>query len=103
MTRAHDKIAAGLSEVLAFAQGDETKGRIAKAAKVAPRPPHAHTAGQAARKAIEERAGRMSADNRERDGLNDDATAGLRWIAGALLLGLVAAAAALILTLPAFR
>jgi len=45
----------------------------------------------------------MSADNRERDGLNDDATAGLRWIAGALLLGLVAAAAALILTLPAFR
>jgi len=53
---AHDKIAAGLSEVLAFAQGDETKGRIAKAAKVAPRPPHAHTAGQAARKAIEEMA-----------------------------------------------
>ena len=53
---AHDKIAAGLSEVLAFAPGDETKGRIAKAAKVAPRPPHAHTAGQAARKAIEERA-----------------------------------------------
>lgn len=53
---AHDKIAAGLSEVLAFAQWDETKGRIAKAAKVAPRPPHAHTAGQAARKAIEERA-----------------------------------------------
>ena len=45
----------------------------------------------------------MSADNRERDGLNDDATAGLHWLAGALLLALVAAAAALILTLPAFR
>ena len=29
----------------------------------------------------------MSADNRERDGLNDDATAGLRWIAGALRNG----------------
>ena len=45
----------------------------------------------------------MSADNRERDGLNDDATAGLRWIAGALLLALVVAVAALILTLPTFR
>ena len=33
---AHDKIAAGLSEVLAFAQGDETKGRIANAADAAP-------------------------------------------------------------------
>lgn len=39
MTRkAHDKIAAGLSDALAFAQGDETKGRIANAAKAAPRP-----------------------------------------------------------------
>lgn len=39
MTRkAHDKIAAGLSDALAFAQGDETKGRIANAAKASPRP-----------------------------------------------------------------
>jgi hypothetical protein len=29
----------------------------------------------------------MSADNRERDGLNAEATASLRWIAGALLIG----------------
>ena len=53
---ANDKITASLSDALAFAQGDETNGRIAKAAKVAPRPPHAHTAGQAARKAIEKEA-----------------------------------------------
>ena len=34
MTRkAHDKIAAGLSDALAFAQGDETNGRIAALAK----------------------------------------------------------------------
>ena len=45
----------------------------------------------------------MTADNRERDGLNAEATASLRWIAGALLLALVVAVAALILTLPAFR
>ena len=38
----------------------------------------------------------MSADNRERDGLNDDATASLRWIAGALLLALVVAVAVLV-------
>jgi len=39
MTRkAHDKIAAGLSDALAFAHGDETKGRIAAPAKAAPRP-----------------------------------------------------------------
>jgi len=37
MTRkAHDKIAAGLSDALAFAQGDETKGRIASAAEALP-------------------------------------------------------------------
>ncbi len=31
----------------------------------------------------------MSADNRERDGLNDEATGGLRWLAGLLLVALV--------------
>jgi len=41
--------------------------------------------------------------NRDDDGLNAEATASLRWIAGALLLALMAAVAVLILTLPAFR
>lgn len=31
----------------------------------------------------------MTADNRERDGLNDEATGGLRWLAGLLLAALV--------------
>lgn len=33
---AHDKIAAGLSDAHAFAQGDETKGRIANAVEALP-------------------------------------------------------------------
>ena len=33
---AHDKIAAGLSDALAFAQGNETKGKIANAAEALP-------------------------------------------------------------------
>jgi len=45
----------------------------------------------------------MSADNRERDGLNAEATASLRWVAGALLLALVVAGVVLIVTLPTFR
>ncbi len=35
----------------------------------------------------------MTADNRERDGLNDEATGGLRWLAGLLLVALAVMAA----------